>query len=203
MAVKNLILKVFAALLLLVIVDGHQRGAFAETYRSVQDRRPDLFHAETGFRIARQRAPTPDDIPPPARVADVDTVAILLEEGAVVIDVAGALQSRFDELDGTWLVQGPRDTLPGAVWLPEVGRGVIEPVLEGYLKSNLYRLTEGDPDRPVVVFCLADCWMSWNATQRVAALGYAKVYWFPEGVDGWRESGRQLVPATPIPVDTE
>ena len=49
--------------LLLCCLAGHP--GFAEDYRSIQDRRPDLFHPETGFRIARQRAPTPEDIPPP------------------------------------------------------------------------------------------------------------------------------------------
>lgn len=177
--------------------------AWSESYRSVQERRPDLFHPETGYRIARHRAPTPEDIPAPVTVIRVEEAAGLLSRDALAIDVSGALQSRFDELEGTWLVRGARQSLPGAIWLPEVGRGALEPEMEGYLKSNLLRLTEGNQARDIIVFCMADCWMSWNAAQRIAGFGYLSVYWFPEGTDGWIESGRNLRPALPVPVKVD
>ncbi len=177
--------------------------AWAESYRSIQDRKPDLFHVETGFRIDRQRAPVPDDIPPPARKIDLTALVRLAGKGAILLDVFGALQSRYDELDGTWLVGKKRESIPGAVWLPEVGRGVLEPILEKYLASNLKRLSEGDLAKPIVVFCVSDCWMSWNAAQRIAKLGYSDVSWFPLGTDGWLESGQALKRVDPVPVDTD
>lgn len=188
------------ALVILVTVSLPVR---AETYASVQQRRPDLFHPETGFRISRHRAPTPEDIPPPATVVSVEKAAVALSAGAIAVDVSGALQSRYDELEGTWLVRGPRDSLPGGVWLPEVGRGVLEPEIDSYLKDNLEQLTGGDRSRVILVFCNADCWMSWNAAQRIAKLGYSNVLWFPEGVDGWKETGRKLQAVLPVPVDVD
>ena len=70
-------------------------------------------------RIDRQRAPVPDDIPAPISKVDAAQTKALLERGAIAIDVFGALQSRYDELDGTWLVGKKRMSLPGAVWLPD------------------------------------------------------------------------------------
>ncbi len=173
--------------------------AMAETSAEAVERKPDLFDCETGYRLERHRAPTPSDIPGAASRIEADAVAAL--ESPVLIDVFATKLGRYDEFDGTWLGEPPRETLPGAVWLPEVGRGTLSPVLEGYLRENLSDLTEGDPDRPIVVFCVADCWMSWNAAQRVAALGYSHVFWFREGTDGWLDAGRALEPADPIAVE--
>lgn len=169
--------------------------AQAESYLSMQERRPDLFHPDTGMRIARQRAPTPEDIPGPARTVDAVEARRMIEAGALALDVAAAAQSRYDELDGTWLVSEERLSLPGAVWLPEVGRGVLDERMQAYLARNL----PGAPS-DIVVFCIADCWMSWNAAQRVAALGHA-VGWFRLGTDGWSEMGWPLERVDPVPVD--
>ncbi len=61
------------------------------------------------------------------------------------------------------------------------------------------RLTHGDKARTIVTFCLADCWMSWNAAKRLHALGYTHVQWLSEGTDGWHDAGLPLVDATPEP----
>jgi len=177
--------------------------ALAETYKSVMERRPDLFHEKTGYRISRQRAPTPDDIPGDIRIIDAAGAKRLLAEGVVALDVFGARQSRYDELDGTWLVREPRPTLPGAVWLPETGRGALSADLQSYLEKNLRELTRGDLTRAIVVFCVADCWMSWNAAQRISRLGYSNVYWFRDGTDGWADRGYALEPVWPVPVSVD
>ncbi|MGI9357351.1 MAG: rhodanese-like domain-containing protein [Rhizobiaceae bacterium] len=177
--------------------------ALADPAAEIRDRRPDLFHVETGLRIEKQRSPVPDDIPAPARKIDAWQAKALIEGGAVAIDVLGALQSRYDELDGTWLVGKKRKSLPGAVWLPETGRGVLLPEIKRYLKVNLQRLTGGDKDRPLVVFCISDCWMSWNAAQHIAQFGYNDINWFPLGTDGWEEAGWTLEPIRPVPVEVD
>lgn len=178
-------------------------AAGAAPYADHQSRRPELFDPDTGYRIARQRAPTPDDIPPPARLVGPDEAAALLAGGALALDVYAASQSRFDELDGTWLVSEPRLSLPGAVWLPETGRGILSDTMQRYLSDNLAHQTGGRPDHPIVVFCIADCWMSWNAAQRISELGYSRVYWFRLGTDGWQDIGRNREPVMPVPVDTD
>lgn len=175
----------------------------AESWESIRDRRPELFHPETNLRIARQRAPTPDNIPAPINKITAEQAHQLLQEDAVPVDVFGALQSRFDELDGTWLVDGSRESLPGAVWLPEVGRGTLSPAMHEYLRTQLARITDGDQSRPLVVYCVSDCWMSWNASQHISALGYTQVFWLRHGTDGWLDAGFELHPVDPVPVDTD
>ncbi|MCE8510789.1 PQQ-dependent catabolism-associated CXXCW motif protein [Ruegeria pomeroyi] len=191
------------AALLAIALSGLSGAVWAETSDTIRARKPDLFHPETGFRIDRHRAPVPEDIPPPARKISALWARKLIARGALALDVYGASQSRYDELDGTWLVPEPRQSLPGAVWLPEVGRGVLEPAMQAYLERELERLTDGSKARAIVVFCVADCWMSWNAAQRIAGLGYLQVHWFPLGTDGWRELGWPLEPVEPVPVPVD
>lgn len=176
---------------------------FAASYKDLQAARPDLFDPQTGYRISRHRAPTPDDIPPPAQVVTAREAKVLLDGGALALDVFGAAQSRYDELDGRWLVSKPRQSLPGALWLPETGAGAIESAILDYLTENLESATDGDMSRPIVVFCISDCWISWNAAQRIAALGYEKVYWFRDGTDGWLDAGGDLSVVEPVPVTVD
>jgi PQQ-dependent catabolism-associated CXXCW motif protein len=175
--------------------------SWAETSAEAIERRPALFDSETGFRLERHRAPTPSDIPGPATRIEAAQVAKLVDP--VLIDVFATKLGRYDEFDGTWLGETPRETVPGAIWLPEVGRGSLSPELADYLRYTLHDVTGGDKTHPVVVFCVADCWMSWNAAQRVAGLGYRNVYWLREGTDGWLDIGGRLCPADPIPVTIE
>ena len=177
--------------------------AQAADVSEIRAKSPHLFHAETGYRIDRQRAPTPDDIPAPSKVIDAFEARDLLAKGAIPIDVFGASQSRYDELEGTWLVKDPRESLPGAIWLPEVGRGAPGEDLLTYFETNLETLTKGDKNRPLVIFCVADCWMSWNAAQRASSMGYTDVNWFRLGTDGWLDEGWELAPVTPVPVDVD
>ena len=174
-----------------------------EPYASIMERRPDLFDRATGYRIARHRAPTPDDIPGSIPVISAADVPGLTADGAVLLDVFGAAQSRFDELDGTWLVSKEHLSLPGAIWLPETGRGALEPQIARYLEHNLETATAGDMGYPIIVFCIADCWMSWNAAQRIARLGYTRVFWFRTGTDGWLDAGKKLLPVNPVPVNVD
>lgn len=192
------VLFVAAAVLFVAAVLALPGGAAsAASSAEHQARRPDLFHPRTGLRISRFRAPTPDDVPGGVRIGATRVRAL---KRAVRLDVGPAASSRYDDLEGTWLVGKRHLSLPGAVWLPEVGRGVLTPVLKRYLASNLARLTGGDRRRPIIVFCIADCWMSWNAAQRIRAIGYARVLWFAEGTDGWLDQGFKLVPVDPVPV---
>jgi len=178
------------------------RGHGVASSQQHRDKRPELFHSESGLRIGRYRAPIPDDVPGAERINAPEAKA-LLAKGALAIDVFGAPQSRFDELDGTWMVSKKRESLPGAVWLPEVGRGSTNEVIQAYFSQHLARLTRGDETCPIILFCIADCWMSWNAVQRATALGYSNVYWLAEGTDGWLDEGWSLAPVDPIPVDVD
>ena len=62
-------------------------------------------------------------------------------------------------------------------------------------------LTGGDRAKPLVFYCLADCWMSWNATKRAASYGFRNVSWYPDGSDGWHAAGLPLQEAHPEPIE--
>lgn len=89
-------------------------------------------------------------------------------------------------------------SIPGSVWLPNTGYGVLNPSAEAYFRSNLDRLSKGDRGAALVFYCLRNCWMSWNAAKRAIALGYGNVHWFPDGADGWTEIGGPLEESAPV-----
>jgi PQQ-dependent catabolism-associated CXXCW motif protein len=97
-----------------------------------------------------------------------------------------------------WLPVARRD-IPGSVWLPDVGRGDLNPRLEAYFRANLERVTKGRPEAPVVFYCLADCWMSWNAAKRAVRWGYTRIYWYRDGTDGWQGAKLPLTEAVAVP----
>lgn len=160
----------------------------------------EAFDPVTGFRIAHYRAAVPESVKGATRV-DLDKVDALLKDGAVLLDVMPSEGAGPDPATGAWRLSRPHQTIPGATWLPDVGRGKITAEFDAYLKRNVEALSGGDKTKALIIFCQSDCWMAWNAVQRIAALGYTALYWFPEGTDGWVEWGdRKLTPATPVPV---
>ncbi len=151
--------------------------------------------AATGYRIQNYRSPVNLPIEGGTQV-DVAAVDRLMKQGAIMVDVMPA-RVGYDKKTGKWLLAEKRDDIPGSTWLPNTGHGKLEPRLAAYFANSLARLAGGSLEKPVVFYCMADCWMSWNAVKRAAGLGYKQVYWFADGTDGWSESGRDLVEATP------
>lgn len=158
------------------------------------------FDSATGYRIAHYRAAVPETVPGGTRV-DRDRVDTLLKAGAILLDVMPSEGAGADPQTGQWRLSRPHQSIPGATWLPDVGRGVLTARFDAYLKSNVAKLTGSDVTKALIVFCQSDCWMGWNAVQRIAKLGYTNIFWFPEGTDGWVEWGdRKLEPIDPVPV---
>jgi PQQ-dependent catabolism-associated CXXCW motif protein len=161
-----------------------------------------LFSAE-GYRIARYRAPLPQEPPAGRRLTTDQLIELISREKPLLIDVqAVTLRPETEEFGIAWLPSRQRWHIPGSTWLPNVGYGRLEPRMHDYLKNNLERLTRGDRDRPLVFYCVVDCWMSWNAVKRAHALGYGNLYWYPQGSDGWGDAGLELVPGVPVPIET-
>ncbi len=77
-------------------------------------------------------------------------------------------------------------SLPGAVFLQGGGKGTDDAAYAADFKARIAELTGGDRAKPVVTFCHPDCWGSYNAARRLAALGYTQVYWYRDGVEGWQ-----------------
>lgn len=150
-----------------------------------------------GYRLDAYRAPVPRTLEGATVLDTAGLVVLLAHEPALLIDVMPAPRRPPGRgRDRPWLP--PRRLhLPGSVWLPNVGFGAPPPSTEAWFAQRLEELTHGDTSAPVVIYCERDCWMSWNAAKRARhELGYSRVYWYPDGVQGWEEAGLPLVPAT-------
>lgn len=158
-----------------------------------------LFDPVTGLRIASYRAPVPEQAGPAQTIGDVQQLRALVADGALLVDVMGAAGYAIGP-DGSWILPAPHDTIPGAIWLPETGRGQPEPLIDTYFDDSLRLCTGGKPSHPIILFCKSDCWMSWNAVHHAASRGYSQLYWFPGGVDGWQAEGLPLTDAQPLQI---
>jgi PQQ-dependent catabolism-associated CXXCW motif protein len=146
-----------------------------------------------GYRMQDYRAPVPATLAG-AIVLDTEAARALWESGeAVFVDVLPSPPRPANLPAGTIWQAPARDTIRGATWLPNVGYGEIAPEVDSYFRDSLDRLVGGDVGRPLVFFCLADCWMSWNAARRaIAEYGYNQIHWYPLGTDGWDAAGLPL-----------
>ncbi len=173
--------RVFAAILLLAL------PGFARAGVPVPD----------DYRMDDYHAPVPDRIPGGV-VVHAGELAKLRESGhPILIDVLPAPRRPPAMKPGTPWLPAPHLDIPGSVWLPDFGRGGLNKVMLAWFHEKLRALTAGDYDRRLVFYCQENCWMSWNAAKRAVALGYRRVLWFPEGVDGWKRSGLPLAAAYP------
>lgn len=137
------------------------------------------------YRGEPYRAPVPETLAG-AVVVDAMAAHVLWQRGEVAfVDVLPRAPKPVNLPAGTIWRDKPRLSIPGSVWLPNTGYERIAPETEVYLRDGLAEVTAGDSGHPVLFFCLEDCWMSWNVAKRALEMGYTKVYWFPEGTDGW------------------
>ncbi|MFA3916375.1 PQQ-dependent catabolism-associated CXXCW motif protein [Ruegeria hyattellae] len=137
------------------------------------------------YRMDHYRAPVPDGLTGGTTVGPEEAHELWQEGSADFIDVLPQAPKPANLPEGTIWRDKPRNSIPGAIWLPNVGYGAIADVTAAYFQRGLESATQGDTSRAVVFFCLEDCWMSWNAARRAIEWGYTSVYWFPEGTDGW------------------
>lgn len=159
-----------------------------------------LFSAD-GYRIAEFMAAVPQSVPGAVTVGTTAVRSLVEAGGAVLVDVLPA-PSKPDGLPPTALwMPLERRNIAGSAWLPNVGYGQLSEELEDYFRGNLERLTGGSLDRKIVIYCLTDCWMSWNAARRAVSCGYTAVYWYPEGTTGWEAAGLPLETGVPVPMD--
>jgi len=158
----------------------------------------------TGYRISRYRAPVDLPLEGGERITLEMFDRLVSGEGAALVDVMPSDGAGYDPATGAWRIVTPRDSIPGAVWLPDVGRGHVDPRLEAAFRTTLQTLaaaaSPGGPPRPLILFCQSDCWMAWNAVKRAAGYGLTRLYWYPEGTDGWRDEDRPLARVEPRPV---
>lgn len=150
-----------------------------------------------GYRLENYRSPTPATLRGARVIGTEEAETIWRSHSASFVDVLPRPPRPRDLPAGTLWRDKPRANIPGSIWLPDTGYGELAPSMAGYFAKGLDKATHGDRARMLVLYCLADCWMSWNAAKRALALGYSNVAWYPEGTDGWQAALLPLQDATP------
>lgn len=137
------------------------------------------------YRMDHYRGPVPETLVGAEVVGDARAHEVWQQGETAFIDVLPRPPKPAGLPKGTIWREKPRHSIPGAIWLPNVGYGAIHETTHAYFKAGLVEATDGDLNHPVLFFCLAECWMSWNAAKRALEYGYTRVLWYPEGTDGW------------------
>lgn len=139
----------------------------------------------TSYRLSDYDAPVPETLEGAIVVGDEAAYALWRSGRVAIIDVMPDLpRPKGLPKDVVWRGRS-RYSIPGAIWMPEVGFGAIDADVDARFRAGLEQATGGDPDAPVLFLCRADCWMSWNAAKRAVSYGYRRVFWYPDGSTGW------------------
>ena len=152
-----------------------------------------------GYRTDNYRAPVPATLAGARVLATVEAEAIWRAGAGVFIDVLPHAPKPQNLPAGTIWREKPRLNIPGSVWLPDTGYGTLAAATEDYLRHGLARATGGNSATLLVIYCQADCWMSWNAAKRALSYGYRNVAWYPEGTDGWQRADLPVAESQPEP----
>ena len=156
-----------------------------------------------GYRTEDYRAPTPVTLKGARVVTTAEAEQIWKAGGTIFVDVLAHASRPANLPPGTIWRERPHQNIPGSIWLPDTGYGALAPATENYLRSNLARVTQGDQSKTLLIYCLRNCWMSWNAAKRIVAMGYANVIWYPDGTDGWAEARLPLRESIPEPLPSQ
>jgi len=152
-----------------------------------------------GYRSDNYRAPVPATLSGGKVLTTAEANAIWRAGAAVFIDVLPRPPKPPNLPAGTIWRDKPRLNIPGSVWLPDTGYGTLAAATEEYLRQGLARASGGDKTRLLVLYCQANCWMSWNAAKRALSFGYSNVAWYPDGTDGWQAADLPLAETQPEP----
>jgi PQQ-dependent catabolism-associated CXXCW motif protein len=151
------------------------------------------------YRTDKYRSPVPLTLKGAKALSSADAMKVWSAKTAVFVDVYPHPPKPLNLPAGTIWREASHMTIEDAVWLPNVGYGVLSAEHDAYFRRNLEMLTKGDKSKPLVFFCLRNCWMSWNAAKRALSYGYSNVDWYRDGSDGWQEIGGLVVDAHPLP----
>jgi PQQ-dependent catabolism-associated CXXCW motif protein len=152
-----------------------------------------------GYRMSAYKAPTPATLDGRPGLGVAQAHALWAKKRAVFVDVLPQPPKPANLAPGTLWRDKPRFDIPGSIWLPDTGYGALAAVTEDYFRRGLVQATGGDKAKPLVFYCLRNCWMSWNAAKRAKTLGYSHVLWYADGTEGWSEAGYPLKEQKPLP----
>jgi PQQ-dependent catabolism-associated CXXCW motif protein len=153
-----------------------------------------------GYRMDNYNAAVPEIVPGGRTIHTGELLALVGASPVVLVDVL-PVQRRPDSMrpETPWMPL-PHRNLPGSIWLPETGRGAVTSEVDAWFERELLAATAGDRGRPIVFYCRAQCWMSWNAARRAIEHGWTNVLWYPDGPEAWAAAGLRLVDAQPVPM---
>jgi len=152
-----------------------------------------------GYRTENYRAPVPATLSGARVLSTQEAEAIWRAKGGIFIDVLPRPPKPKNLPEGTVWRDKPRFNIPGSMWLPDTGYGALAAPTESYLRQGLAHASGGNRQAQLVIYCQADCWMSWNAAKRALSYGYPNVAWYPEGTDGWERADLPLDQSQPEP----
>lgn len=155
----------------------------------------------SGYRFEPYRAPTPATLAGAEVLTPAQAEALWRSKAAVFLDVLPRPPRPANLPEGTVWHEPPHESIPGARWLPNVGFGALDAATTRYFEDGLAAATGGNHQARIVIYCLKDCWMSWNAARRALAAGYTQVAWFPTGIDGWKAAGLPVERLSPWRAD--
>jgi len=141
-----------------------------------------------GYRMDDYRAPVPATLEGARVLTTADAETIWREKSGVFIDVLPRPPKPKNLPSGTVWRDTPRFNIPGSIWLPDTGYGALAAATEDYFRNGLEHASGGNQAALIVIYCQADCWMSWNAARRALSYGYTHVAWYPDGTDGWERA---------------
>ncbi|WP_419247573.1 PQQ-dependent catabolism-associated CXXCW motif protein [Roseibium aggregatum] len=160
---------------------------------------PQTVPEPDGYREDPYRGPVPETLRGGTVVSTEEAHALWEAGQTAFIDVLPRAPKPQNLPKGTIWHDKPRLSIPGSLWLPNVGYGRIAEVTADYFRTGLAKATDGDKSHAVLFYCLDQCWMSWNAAKRALEYGYETVYWYPEGTDGWTFEDYPVEKAEPEP----
>jgi PQQ-dependent catabolism-associated CXXCW motif protein len=152
-----------------------------------------------GYRLENYRSPTPATLRGAQAIDTDEAEKIWRRQSASFVDVMPRPPRPRNLPEGTVWHDRPRSNIPGSIWLPDAGYGELAPSMADYFADGLQKAAKGDRSRLLVFYCLANCWMSWNAAKRALSLGYPNVAWYRDGTDGWLAANLPLEDAVPEP----
>ena len=158
-----------------------------------------LVDEPSDYRLENYDDVVPDTLKGAVVVEAEEVLALRDVQNAVIVDVIPAQRAPDFLPEGQLWIPVPHMGVPGSIWLPDTGYGVLSEVTERYFLDHLAAATEDDKSRAVAFYCRDNCWMSWNAAKRAIEHGYTQVYWFTEGTDGWFDAGFEFEQLQPAP----
>ena len=153
----------------------------------------------TLYRMSHYQAPVPKTVTGAKVITNAQQLQQFLSDHpkTVLLDVYPAPRKPNSYASSDIWIEPKRTTITHAIWLANVGLGGLTHSLEHHFRQQLDQLSNHNKQQIFVIFCEPKCWHSWNAAKRAASYGFSNIYWYQQGVTGWRNAKYQLVITKP------